>query len=107
MLSVSAQEYFVPVKVVKGDDMCWSLHRRDSEEYTATRRFNYTIFGDEGGKMTFTYDENSVKPSPRTLRIYGPMGNLGKVVSALSRNTEDNRIAGGFINEVLKQEDED
>lgn len=102
MLSVSAQNYFVPVKVVKGDDMCWSLHRQDVLEFTATKRFNYTIFVDEGGKMTFTYDENSVKPSPRTLRIYGPTGKLGKVVSVLSQNTEDGLDAGDLVNQILK-----
>lgn len=105
MLSVSAQDYFVPVKVVEKGIMYWTFSRQSSEEVIAAKRFNYTIFRDDGGKMTFTYDENSVKPSPRTLRIYGPTGDVGKVVSALSRNTEHSLDAGDFLLEVLKHKD--
>lgn len=87
MLSVSSLNYYVPVKAdnVQGS-VGWLLYRKDSDEITFARQFNYTVV-DGTRRATFSYDGKSVKPSPRTLRIFGAQ-RTGDCVSYLSRNVE-------------------
>jgi hypothetical protein len=87
MLSVSSLNYYVPVKAnnVQGS-VGWLLYRKDSDEITFARQFNYTVV-DGTRRATFSYDGKSVKPSPRTLRIFGAQ-RTGDCVSYLSQNVE-------------------
>lgn len=87
MLSVSSLNYYVPVRA---DDVQrgigWLLYRKDSNEITYATQFNYTVV--EGARRaTFSYDGKSVKPSPRTLRIFGAQ-RTGDCVSYLSQNVK-------------------
>lgn len=69
MLSVSNSLYELPsydASIGK-----WLLQSRKSvDECLVARTFNYTIINGDS-KYTFIYDGKSVKPTPRTLRVYG------------------------------------
>jgi hypothetical protein len=87
MLSVSSLNYFLPVRTINSDnEVRWWLNRIDSDDAVYAKSFNYTVIdGDE--KATFVFNGSSVKPSPRTLRIYGAE-RTGSYVSILSRNVK-------------------
>jgi hypothetical protein len=73
MLAVTNKDYYMPCYDVVAE--CWCLNRRRSAETIFTKRCNYTLFINrktgENERLTFTYDGTSVKPSGRTLRIFG------------------------------------
>jgi len=92
MLSVSAMDYYVPVQISQDNMVSWRLDRRGSDEFTSATKFNYTAFF-ENDKATFIYDGPSVKPSPRTLRVFGSEW-TSKAVSILSRNQSPKRKLG-------------
>lgn len=84
MLSVSNSLYELPSYDASVDK--WLLQSRKSpDECLIARTFNYTLF-DGDGKYTFIYDGKSVKPTPRTLRVYGA-DHLQPIVSKLARKT--------------------
>lgn len=90
MLAVNGKEYLVPVKTVDSDGgVAWKLVHHEfsgatADDYTIAKRFNYTQ-GTGSERVTFTYDAASVKPNPRTLRVYGAE-QLQRLVSALALN---------------------
>jgi hypothetical protein len=90
MLAVNGKEYLVPVKTVDSDGgVAWKLIHHElsgatADDYTIAKRFNYTQ-GNGSERVTFTYDAASVKPNPRTLRVYGAE-QLQRLVSALALN---------------------
>lgn len=87
MLSVSSLNYYIPVKTNNvHNGIGWLLYRRNSDEITYAKQFNYTVV-DGTRKATFSYDGKSVKPSPRTLRIFGAQ-RTGDCVSYLSQNVK-------------------
>lgn len=78
MLAVSCREYYVPYRF----QGFWFLQRRNSEEVTKVNCFKYTLlpdkvegmsdyeaFGNE--RITFEFNDASVKPSMRSIRKYG------------------------------------
>lgn len=84
MLSVSNSLYEQPSFDASADK--WLLQSRMSpDECLIARTFNYTII-DGDSKYTFIFDGKSVKPTPRTLRVYGA-DYLQPLVSKLARKT--------------------
>jgi len=111
MLSVSNVDYAPPIRIFNEDGslMGWLLEGKGSREgedlqIGSQKPFNYTIIplGSVGIKerLTFMYDGLSVKPSARSLRVYGT-ANLGKLVKALARCEDDDDIAQ--IESMLKE----
>lgn len=114
MLSVSGKEYCIPMKTCdEWDEVCWRLYRRPTHsaiasEYVVAKSFNFTLWLklDTPGntyeitvrdcrvlrpytleRATFIYDGESVKPTGRTLRIFGSE-RLEPVVKWLAFNRE-------------------
>jgi hypothetical protein len=90
MLAVDSRMYKVPERIGTG----WRLESLgDSKDVILVDRFKWTLveghrletsWGDEiEGRATFEYDCNSVKPSVRTLRVYGA-DYLRPIISYLS-----------------------
>jgi hypothetical protein len=82
----------------KNNELVWVLSSTKGADDFATilRKFNYTVLiepnaFDNVGKMTFCYDRGSVKPSPRTLRMYGAEL-LGPIVKMLAANKAELRV---------------
>lgn len=98
MLSVSNVDYAPPIRIFNEDGslMGWLLEGRGSREgedlqIGAQKPFNYTVVPlDVGGRerITFMYDGLSVKPSARSLRVYGN-ANIGQLVKALATCDDD------------------
>lgn len=95
MLAVNSKDYFTPVKLTKNNQNSWLLFSRThSGEALTAFKFNFTIpICDNTGKQvnhfTLTYDGVSVKPTPRSLRVF-KSDICQKVVSKFSSNTEIN-----------------
>jgi hypothetical protein len=87
MLSISAKDYYLPVRYSDGGVVRWALYRRKTDEVTYASQFNYTVqlSEDSSDRITFIYNGSSVKPTPRTLRLNGAE-RLAPVVSMLAKN---------------------
>lgn len=94
MLAVDSQMYNVPVRTSSG----WCLvSKGESRDVIHVDRFRWTLAkgdklttsrGDEiEGRATFEYNSTSVKPSPRTLRVFGAE-KLRGVISYLASRKE-------------------
>lgn len=73
MLAVSNREYYIPRKV---NEDGWAIRHRNGD-VTLSKQFTYTVISEdfygkgEPERLSFIYNGRSVKPSPRTLRIFG------------------------------------
>lgn len=85
MLSLDSRRYQIPRRVDSG----WEVEA-ENETRIIRQPFNYTLYSLKfrgvhyEGKYTFIYDGNSVRPTYRTLRVYGAE-QLQPIISALSR----------------------
>jgi hypothetical protein len=82
MLAINSLKYMIPYKS-QDSEHYWSVDRRNVAETLQTNTFNYTLLiptrakRDDGVvcsarvKFTFVYDGPSVRPSGKTLRIFG------------------------------------
>lgn len=95
MLAVSFNKYELPLKVIDSDNLTvsWSLTRRNStaNDRIEATKFAYTfdLLDEEANiddRFTAIYDGDSVKPAPRTLRVFGA-DSCSRVVSLLSSMT--------------------
>lgn len=96
MLSVSNWDYQIPAKVNAStpSETSWLMKNRKGSDKVLASQFNYTIHlvnaaDDSEGRLTFTYDGVSVKPTSRTLRIYGSEC-ISRIVSVLCSITTKN-----------------
>lgn len=98
MLAVDSQMYNVPVRTSSG----WCLvSKGESRDVIHVDRFRWTLAagdklttsrGDEiEGRATFEYNSTSVKPSPRTLRVFGAE-KLRGVISYLASRKETPKV---------------
>lgn len=98
MLAVDSQMYNVPVRTRNG----WCLvSKGESRDVIHVDRFRWTLangdklttsHGDEiEGRATFEYNSTSVKPSPRTLRVFGAE-KLRGVISYLASRKETSSV---------------
>jgi hypothetical protein len=98
MLAVDSQMYNVPVRTSSG----WCLvSKGESQDVIHVDRFRWTLAegdklttsrGDEiEGRATFEYNSTSVKPSPRTLRVFGAE-KLRGVISYLASRKETPKV---------------
>jgi hypothetical protein len=95
MLAISGKLYEIPIKCISDTkDVYWSLVRRnsDGEDRIEASKFSYTfdLLDDATNikdRFTAIYDHASVKPAPRSLRIFGAE-RCSKLVSGLSNCTK-------------------
>jgi hypothetical protein len=76
MLAVSDQEYYLPVKTGEGEATQWWLYRKNSDDVVMSKHFTYTVINhfvhsDQPARLSFEFQASSVKPKPRTLRVFG------------------------------------
>jgi len=88
MLAVSGARYYLPVKQTGDQGVYWLLIPREGEDRMFAPKFNYTLrvkFEKDEFCERFTacYNGKSVKPAPRTLRVFGAQ-RCQRVVSYLS-----------------------
>jgi hypothetical protein len=107
MLSVSSSKYFVPVRhKLPNGQMTWALVRHEANDMMIATSFNYTFKvlktrqGDSD-RATLVYDGTSVKPTPRTLRVYGTDW-CQKIVSIMSTNTENHLTLASKLSPYMK-----
>jgi len=120
MLAVNSRKYRIPVKSkdVEGNTV-WRLYpnNESNHDYITAYTFNYTwvdhLFHGKF-RATFNYEGDHVKPSPRTLRVYGANA-LNDVVLKLATNTnydsdidwnsifEDDSLASKQLEELMSQ----
>lgn len=90
MLAINSSKFSVPVRMKSADgDTVWKLISDIGIglDYMVAYTFNYTwTYGE--WRATFHYEGGSVKPSPRTLRVYGAEV-LEDVVLALATNQDE------------------
>lgn len=90
MLAINSGKYQTPVRMKDADgETVWKLVPVSGMEldYMVAYTFNYT-WTDGEWRATFHYEGGSVKPSPRTLRVYGAEV-LRDVVLALATHEAD------------------
>jgi hypothetical protein len=94
MLSVTSDNYQLPIGFREDGQVKWKLYRFNSDEVIVATQFNYTVAsidGDPSKRMTFTYCGPSIKPSPRTLRVFGAQF-LSEMVSKLHNRREEKKF---------------
>lgn len=105
MWAINSREYLPPIKTLdESNHVVWLIHRyvrtsegkvRITEEVYRPGEFTYTFIQPESGdKMSFVYDGASVKPTFRTLRLYGAE-KLQPVV-AIMANIRDKKMPDGI-----------
>jgi len=102
VLAISSKLYEIPIKCISSNkDVYWSLVRRnsDGEDRIEASKFSYTFDLLDAAtnikdRFTAIYDHASVKPAPRSLRIFGAE-RCSKLVSGLSNYTERTSLADG------------
>lgn len=97
MLSISNKYYSTPLRQKDGTNVYWRVNRGNgSNECLNVKKFSYTIrlqtTTSDGNtyaidRMTFLYDGSSVKPAPRTLRIFGSEG-VARITKLLANATK-------------------
>lgn len=96
MLAISSQDYFAPIKVKTKDGLImWRINYKHAESFQVAGNFVYTILDipvdevetSERERLSFIYDGASVKPHPRTLRIFGSE-KCGRFTRVLANNQE-------------------
>lgn len=108
MLAVNSKRYRIPQRIRDGDGVAWILKPtgQDFGEVTRVERFTYTYLYN-GQRASFVYDGASVKPSPRTLRVFGAE-KTGSVVKFLASNTEQDADYNWFdLFGILPEWDDD
>jgi len=86
MLAINSNQYCVPTREENPETgLSWRMYDNKGANYLVSCNFTYT-FVEGPFKASFTYNLASVKPTPRTLRVYGASA-LKDFVSKLSSNT--------------------
>lgn len=104
MLSLSSKKYYVPIRQEAEDgsgDVHWKIQSRIGRDVLLAFEFRYVIpmfdaDGTECDRISFIYNNRSVRPDGRTLRRYGPErfddpNFINNLVSQLSSNVEEER----------------
>jgi len=102
VLAVNSDKYCLPVRIKDEDgEVTWKLYSdADLSDcgYLVAAFFNYTCVS-SGTKATFKYSGGSVKPSARTLRIYGAEV-LQSVVRDLATNKDPRRNGRDIVDKL-------
>lgn len=112
MLSIDSVEYGLPIRVEGYSYFVWVIPGRYGDHMLTTNKdFKYTIVDGtfnyqlgENGKATFLYsgDGSSVKPTPRTLRVY-TAAYLQPIISKLYTRTLVSETSGPSAARVFSE----
>lgn len=88
MLAINSYQYCTPIRFKSEEDgqINWKIYYYKESNYIVASHFVFT-FVEGPFKASFTYSNASVKPTPRTLRVYGASA-LKDFVSKLSCNSD-------------------
>lgn len=114
MLAISSDRYKVPRRAVDNEHQVqWMIEPINGSRNGVLIAYQFTYTFVEGPfKASFTYDRTSVKPSPRTLRVYGADA-LKDFVSRLSVNSSKTEKPFGIFqiaeksNNIVKNQYDD